>query len=209
MSDEMNNGEFFVGCSLGRQGDYTSLAVIQRIDWETPELYQCGYLERLKLRTSYPDICKHINALMKRSEFNEPKVFVDWTGVGKPIVDMLCDEIGQRPYAVMITGGEYVGIDSRNFKVPKRDLISNLLLHAQDERLSFADGLPFWKATLDELSRLKVKISLSGHDSYEMWREGAHDDLALALALSLWGATEHNKDKDWFFYPISGGGDDD
>lgn len=33
----------------------------------------------------------------------------------------------------------------------------------------------------------KVKISTSGHDSYEAWREGDHDDLVLAALLALWG----------------------
>ena len=32
-----------------------------------------------------------------------------------------------------------------------------------------------------------MKIALTtGHDSYGAWREGTHDDLGLALAVSLW-----------------------
>ena len=38
-----------------------------------------------------------------------------------------------------------------------------------------------------ELAQFKVKINIStGHDSYEAWREGDHDDLVLAVALACW-----------------------
>lgn len=37
-----------------------------------------------------------------------------------------------------------------------------------------------------ELLNFKVTISTSGHDSYEAWREGDHDDLVLATAMALW-----------------------
>jgi hypothetical protein len=40
-----------------------------------------------------------------------------------------------------------------------------------------------------ELQHFKVKINTqTGHDSYEAWRESDHDDLVLAIALSLWFA---------------------
>ncbi len=41
----------------------------------------------------------------------------------------------------------------------------------------------------DELHNFKVTISALGHDSYgagDGWREGAHDDLVLAVALAAW-----------------------
>jgi hypothetical protein len=40
-----------------------------------------------------------------------------------------------------------------------------------------------------ELLNFRVKINLaSGHDSYEAWREGDHDDLVLAAAMAVWSA---------------------
>lgn len=33
--------------------------------------------------------------------------------------------------------------------------------------------------------RLKVNIA-TGHDSYEAWREGDHDDLVLSTSLAVW-----------------------
>jgi hypothetical protein len=38
-----------------------------------------------------------------------------------------------------------------------------------------------------ELLNFKVKINIAtGHDSYEAWREGDHDDLVLAVAMACW-----------------------
>ena len=42
-----------------------------------------------------------------------------------------------------------------------------------------------------ELLGFRVKIDpTTAHDSYAAWREGAHDDLVLALALAVWHARE-------------------
>lgn len=37
-----------------------------------------------------------------------------------------------------------------------------------------------------ELQNFRAQITTSGHDSYEAWREGAHDDTVLATALACW-----------------------
>jgi hypothetical protein len=36
----------------------------------------------------------------------------------------------------------------------------------------------------------KIKISVSGNESFEAWRESVHDDLVLATAMAVWQA-EH------------------
>jgi hypothetical protein len=34
----------------------------------------------------------------------------------------------------------------------------------------------------------QVKITLSGHEQYAVWREGTHDGLVFAVALACWNA---------------------
>jgi len=41
-----------------------------------------------------------------------------------------------------------------------------------------------------ELSAIRIKVSLAGHDTYGAWREGELDDLVLAAALACWRATK-------------------
>jgi hypothetical protein len=57
----------------------------------------------------------------------------------------------------------------------------------QTSRLKIAAELPEAKTLINELLNFKVKINVkTAHDSYEAWREGVHDDLVLAVALSVW-----------------------
>jgi len=43
------------------------------------------------------------------------------------------------------------------------------------------------KQLMEELLGYRIKINLqTGHDSYQPWREGGHDDLLFAVCLSAW-----------------------
>lgn len=96
------------------------------------------------------------------------------------------------PTPVTITGGDTVSVDGREYRVPKRDLVSAVQVALQAGQLKVAASLPLAKTLADELLAFKVAISLSGHDSYGndvgRWREAPHDDLVLAVALGCWWA---------------------
>jgi hypothetical protein len=97
---------------------------------------------------------------------------------------------GLRPYAVTITGGDSVVRDNAyHARVPKRELVGLLVALFQSGRLKVARYLELAPALLDELLNFRVKVNLqTAHDSYEAWRESAHDDLVLATALACWHA---------------------
>jgi hypothetical protein len=47
--------------------------------------------------------------------------------------------------------------------------------------------IPAVPTLVQELLAFRVKIDpLTAHDSYGAWREGAHDDLVLAVAVAAW-----------------------
>ncbi len=71
-------------------------------------------------------------------------------------------------------------------RVPKRDVASTIAVLLQTGRLRIARGLKESETLLRELLNFRVKISLSGHDTYEAWREAEHDDLVLAVGLAAW-----------------------
>ena len=72
-------------------------------------------------------------------------------------------------------------------RVPKRDLASAPLVLMQKGQLKIAEGLELAPVLKRELLNFKVKINIAtGHDSYEAWREGDHDDLVLAVAMACW-----------------------
>ena len=88
---------------------------------------------------------------------------------------------------IQITGGDQVTRDGLITRVPKRDLVSAAQVALQSGKLQIAASLKESQTLIRELQNFKVKIDIdTAHDSYGVWREGAHDDLVLAVALALW-----------------------
>jgi hypothetical protein len=182
--------------------------------------YDCRHLQRWPLRTSYPSIVADVGKIVTRGPLGAsaqpPILAVDATGVGAPVVDLFRQGLrcrtgselyifdrenrvirdgGPRPdvdlRAIQITGGADVTTEDGLTRVPKRDLVSVAQVALQTERLKIAATLPEAATLVRELESFQVKISLeTAHDSYGAWREGAHDDLVLAVCLALWIA-EH------------------
>jgi hypothetical protein len=171
----------------------------------TENHYQARHLERLPMGTSYPKQVERVKELhdylltlpaYKTTKDGlqqpvKPKVSLvaDKTGAGAAVIDMLrAAEL--KPIAITITGGDTVTRDGRDYRVPKRDLVSVAQVLLQSERLKIAKELPEAQTLISELLAFKVSINLRGHDSYGndvgMWRENPHDDLVLAVALAAW-----------------------
>ncbi|MFA5354715.1 MAG: hypothetical protein WC291_10835 [Thermodesulfovibrionales bacterium] len=182
---------FFVGLDLGQASDYTAINV-QEQQWneeKTRYEYKLRYLERFR-GVPYPDVVKKVSAMMLSEKLQgasePPRLILDKTGVGAPVADMF--RIGPiRPIEITITGGQNVNVVPKGYNVPKRDLVFALLGVYQGGRFKASNALPLAKVFLDELMGFKVKIDIkTGHDSYEAWREGIHDDLVLSVALATW-----------------------
>ena len=179
---------FFLGLDLGQAQDPTALAIAERLETLEGRTagYHVRYLERVSLGTSYTSIATHVRDLLGRDPLRDHGyLVVDATGVGAPVVDLLRRE-GLSPVAVTITGGDTVTRDGTAYRVPKRDLVSRLQVLLQSGRLKIADAIPDARLLVEELLAFRVKITVTAHDTYEPWRERAHDDLVLAVALACW-----------------------
>ena len=147
--------------------------------------YDVRYLERLR-NTPYPQIVKRLDHLVRRLP-ERPSMAVDATGVGRPVIDMIRDaHMDASIYPITLTGGDAVTSDGMESRVPKRDVASTIAVLLQTGRLRIARGLRESETLLRELLNFRVKISLSGHDTYEAWREQEHDDFVLAVGLAAW-----------------------
>jgi hypothetical protein len=144
------------------------------------------HLHRWPLGTPYPEIVQEVAQLLCRPPLEGSSVLlVDATGVGRPIVDLF-DRARLDPMAITITGGSQVLNEGRELRVPKRDLAMAIAALLQSRRLTFAAALPLLAILRKELESFEVKITPQGHDQYLSWREGAHDDLVLAVAMATW-----------------------
>jgi phage FluMu gp28-like protein len=190
------SSRFYLGLDLGQSQDYSALVILERQGF-TKETYTflCRHLQRWPLQTSYPaivaDTARIVSSRELRSE-HKSVLAVDATGVGAPVVDLFRRErMNAQLEPIQITGGDSVTKDSGVTRVPKRDLVSAAQVAFQSGKLRIAPTLPEAQVLVRELQNFQVKINLeTAHDSYGAWREGAHDDLVLALALALWTGTQ-------------------
>lgn len=187
-----NQKGYFVGLDLGQSQDFTAMSVVERRVEEDGVKLVCKHLQRWPLRTSYPSIVAEVvkiinNPILRPATSRMPVMAVDATGVGAPVVDLFRNErmdCDLKP--VMITGGDKETFEEGTYRVPKRELVSKVQVSLQDESLKIVPDLPDAAVLSRELEKFQVKINEHANDSYGAWREGTHDDLVLALALSLW-----------------------
>ncbi len=199
----MELSNFFVGLDLGQSQDSTAIAVVERrltkgefdhvaYAYRKEVGLYLRFLERPPLGTPYPDIVYRVAEVVQSSELaGRCRLVVDATGVGRPVVDMVRKaRLGCSLMPVLITGGDTESQPDEYYRVPKRDLVVGLQVLLQDKTLQIAGKLPQGEELVKELMGMQVKLTGSGHDQYGAWREGAHDDLVLAVALACWGANK-------------------
>lgn len=186
MEDE---SDILIGLDLGQAKDYTAITIMERFHHKKPTEYHLRHLERLK-GIPYPDQVERVAAIIKSPQLAGKRItlIVDQTGVGRPVVDMIrAKRLGVPVSAILIHGGDAVGQEGNDFRVPKRDLVGVLQVLLQGKRFVVAEAMPEAKILVNELLNFKVKINLAtAHDSYEALREGDHDDLVLSAAIACW-----------------------
>jgi hypothetical protein len=196
---------YFLGLDLGQSHDPSAVTVVRRVRFllaqdilgrapvwkdEKPAIFQCGYLERVPLGTTYPSIVSHVSQLLQRPIWcGQIDMAIDQTGVGRPVADMF-SAAGLSFAGVMITGGDNETREGDIHRVPKMTLISALQALLHEGRLHIQKELPEAAELVRELQDFRVKYTESGHLTFNA-REGRHDDLVLALAIAVWRARKH------------------
>jgi hypothetical protein len=178
---------FHVGLDLGQANDYSAIAVVE-VAGGAEEALHVRHLERFR-NTLYPDVADRVEALMDSPQLEgKASLVIDATGVGPAVTDIFSKR-GRSFKAVKIHGGDAESREGGTYRVPKRNLVSALQAALQTGTLKIASSLALAEVLRGELLNFRIKINLStGHDSYEHWREGDHDDLVLAAAMAVWSA---------------------
>jgi len=198
--DQAKHGrDFILGVDLGQARDPTAICILERFEeltgkaekgrWTSQVRYEMPYLERPPLGTSYPEIIERLKVLRRKlPAYKRVKVLVDRTGCGRPVVDLMRKEKLEIIPVTIVFSGTVGGGPFLGYKVAKRELISNLAILLQSDRLKIARSLPEASAMIEELQNFKIKFTRAGNDTYEAWRESDHDDLVLAAAMAAWFA---------------------
>jgi len=200
---------FYIGVDLGQKRDYTAIATVERLacvgldrdrlTYQFPMFtrYHVRRIDRPPLGTSYMDIVdlieRHIQAAIPQFTHFSPRLVVDATGVGAPVVDLIQSRrFPCRLTPVTITAGDKEqSTKSGYYNVPKRNLVSGLQLIVEQGNLKASAAIPEAPVLVHEILNMRTKISAGAHESFEAWREGDHDDLVLAVALACWRAAKN------------------
>lgn len=181
---------YYAGLDLGQAADFTALSIAQKMppppDGGRDE-YQLflGHLQRWPLGTSYVKMAEDMAALLSLPPLRgDTTLALDETGVGKGVCDIF-DRLGLDILRVTITSGEQRTQERRSYHVPKKDLVGGLLVLLEQRRLHVAQSLPEASSLVNELMNYRQRRSATGYQSFDA-REGQHDDLVLAAALSAW-----------------------
>jgi hypothetical protein len=192
---------FFAALDLGQVSDFSTLAVIERVElvgewdpvvfaWEKRAMLRLRFLERIPLGTPYPEVVRRVNDVMRQvAAEGTSELVVDGTGVGRPVVDLLrCSGLRCSLRPAIVTGGIAESYSDGFCHIPKKDLITGLQVALQQGTLQIAAGMKFGPALVMEMADMRVKITSPGNEQFGAWREGTHDDLVFAVALAVWAA---------------------
>src|SRR5690242_9135603 len=149
-------GPVTVGIDVGQKRDPTAIAVAELEQRHDGAYHLIRLLERLPLRTPYPEIAQrlativgNLQARMQQDEAERllmprwqrppaqslvPTVYVDATGVGQPVVDLLA-QAGVALHAVYFTYGDRRKVEDRQVSLGKAWLVSRLQALLQTGRI--------------------------------------------------------------------------
>jgi hypothetical protein len=191
----MSDKVYLAGLDLGRPHEFTALSVLERTETPHPDnlerrlwYYAVRHLERLPPATPFPDVFARLAAVFAAPPLRGSKLVVDYTGVGRPVLEMLRKaKVGASVVPLFVTSGKGASADGRGgWLAPRQELAATLQVLLQSRRLRVAPALPEAAMLAKELAAFQVKVPGSAEMEMDAWRQGAHDDLVLAVAVAAW-----------------------
>jgi hypothetical protein len=185
-------GALTAGLDLGQRRDPSAIAVVEQ-EWRArlgepgrDDHYLVRHLERLPLGTSYPAVARRMAAIVTRLTAQTgtiPTVYVDATGLGQPVCDLLRAE-GVAVTACYFTHGDRRTVEGSEVRLGKAYLVSRLQALLQSARLHLPRTTEA-EVLARELLDYEIRVSENANDTYGAFRVGSHDDLVTALGLAV------------------------
>jgi hypothetical protein len=182
----------FNGIDIGQRRDPTAICVAELQSRPGPTRAEIHYLirhlDRLPLRTPYPDVARRLRDLcssVAHRSGESPTVYVDATGVGLPVLDIpKAAATNARVVGVFFTHGDRRDEKNGEVRLGKAFLVSRLQALLQTGRLHLprtaeADALAA------ELRDYEIRVSEDANEKYGAFRVGTHDDLVTGLGLAV------------------------
>ena len=185
---------FFVGLDLGQARDFSALVVNEkRVGKDGLVFSAIRYAHQFRLGTNYLHVAAAVADLMVRlpQRPEPPSLWCDTTGVGRPVSDLLRDQ-GLSPWNVTLTAGQNWSLGAnKSISLPKAIMASMINVALQNGDIGFAGDMPWLEQLCRELGTYRVSKTSSGLDSFNAKSEADHDDLVIALGLSVFAASRN------------------
>ncbi len=182
-----------IGVDIGQKHDPTAIAVVQPErrtleEGDSEWHFLVRHLEWLPLGTSYPEVGRRVAAVaagVVAVVGGQPTLYIDATGVGQPVVDVL-REAGVRGHLwpVYFTYGDRRVVEGGEIRLGKGRLVSRLQVLLQAGRLHLP-GDAEAEALTAELFDYEIRASEDANERYGAFKVGTHDDLVTALGLAV------------------------
>jgi hypothetical protein len=182
-----------IGVDIGQKRDPTAIAVAEidrrRIAVDRAEThFLIRYLVRLPLGTRYPEVARRIAEVADRTNRHgggSPTVYLDATGVGQPIVDLVAESwTAGRPIPVYFTHGDRRTENDGKITLGKAFLVSRLQALLQTGRIHLPETAEA-RTLAQELRDYEIRVDENANDRYGAFKVGTHDDLVTALGLAV------------------------
>jgi len=207
---------YTLGLDLGKERDPSALVIAEHVQFMVPgrlrdecfddtggprieEAHHIRHIQRFELGTPYDAVVDAVGELMSTPELRSDAVLVfDRTGVGGAVADLIDaayrrGELGRCywPLGVTLTAGfaQHGGKGGQFWTTTahKGDVVQRLYMLLESERLKIPLGLAGAEQLTKEVRAFRPKQNpRTGNLSFEAERESDHDDLVIALALSVW-----------------------
>jgi hypothetical protein len=181
-----------IGIDIGRRRDPTAVCVVERQSrpGATGPMVQfiVRLLDRLPLGTPYPKIAQCLQDLVgdvaERTGLT-PVVYVDASGVGLPVVDLLRAAVPKAGVvAVFFNHGDRRHEEADEVRLGKAFLVSRLVALFQTDRI-LLKPTPEAEVLREELENFEIRVDQNANEKLGAFKVGTHDDLVTALGLAV------------------------
>lgn len=180
-----------IGVELGQKRSPTAVAVVQGARRWPPDPspgphFTVRYLERLPPGTRFPSVAarlREISRSVAARTHHFPEVFVDVTGLGGPIFDVVKRGV-PRMNPVYFTHGDRRTEGQDELHLGKAWLVARLQALLQTGILHLPKT-PDAEALAQELLDYEIEVTGDANERYGAFRVGVHDDLVTALGLAV------------------------
>ena len=182
-----------MGIDIGQKRERTAICVVEfdlrETGFRTVHHFVVRHLELLPVETSYPEVAQRLSQVtsgVRQKNDESPYLYVDATGLGQPIIDLLREEttgLGSIT-PVYFTHGDQRTQEGNQVKLGKAYLVSRLQMLLQTGRLHLPRTTESERLA-EDLLNYEIRVDENANDRYGAFPVGSHDELVTALGLAV------------------------